>query len=334
MFKNKQTFVFPPHPFSNLKAKIKKLRAKNIIVLGLLILLITITFVSCNHSSSNSNISNTNISQAQTSEQAEVSETVNKCDPNKNHRVVSLSPTATEMLYEIGAAAVAVDDQSNYPTNAPSISGLSGFQPNVEAILEYNPNLVLTSSNRIEDEFSKLEGFDVCVLRLPAATSLEEIYNQIKMLGDILERRAEADQVISSLKKRVAEVIVDAPEVESLTYYYELDPTFYSVTDNTFIGVVLGLLNLNSIAKDTESDYPQLNPEAIFVANPDIIILADTKCCAQNAKTVSERQGWQNLDAVKQGKILELDDDIASRWSPRIVNLMEGIRDFLNENFK
>ena len=113
----------------------------------------------------------------------------------------------------------------------------------------------------------------------------------------------------------------------SLTYFYELDPTLYSVTSNTFIGSVMAQFGLVSIADGVQAgnDYPQLSAEVIVEKNPDIIFLADVKCCAQSAATVAAREGWSALGAVSNGSIVELDDDIASRWGPRLVDLMRQI---------
>ena len=114
------------------------------------------------------------------------------------------------------------------------------------------------------------------------------------------------------------------------TYYYELDQTYYSAASSTFIGQVLGLLGLRSIAdaaKGTAANggYPQLSGEFILKANPDYILLADTICCGQSVATVAARPGWSGLAAVKGGRVLGLSDDIASRWGPRVVDLLSAV---------
>jgi iron complex transport system substrate-binding protein len=120
------------------------------------------------------------------------------------------------------------------------------------------------------------------------------------------------------------------PHSKPLTYYYELDQTYYSVTSSTFIGKLLGLLGMKSIADAAKGaaasgGYPQLSAEYIVKANPDYIILADTVCCHQSASTVAARPGWAGLTAVKSHHIIGLNDDIASRWGPRIVNLLSTV---------
>ncbi len=268
------------------------------------------------------------------------------CETTKSQKIVSLSPTATEMVFAIGAGqqVVAVDEFSTYPESAPRISGLSGFTPNIESILSYEPDLVLVSSSRTDDEFAKLEdSFGICLLRLSAPADIDGVYSQIERLGGITLKKEEAGQLVQEMKADIADATDIAnttaeisPQTQrQLRYFYELDNTFYTVTDNTFIGYVLGLLGLESIApaKTQAGDYPQMSEEAILSENPDIIFLVDTQCCGQTVELVAGRAGWDELEAVKQGKILELDEDIASRWGPRIVDLLVEVANFVSANF-
>ena len=119
-----------------------------------------------------------------------------------------------------------------------------------------------------------------------------------------------------------------------LTYYHELDPTYFSATSKTFIGQVYSLLGLKNIADPADADgsgYPQLSAEAIIAANPDMVFLADTKCCQQTAQTVAARPGWNVITAVKDGGVVPLDDDIASRWGPRIVDYLRSVAAAVNQ---
>ena len=133
------------------------------------------------------------------------------------------------------------------------------------------------------------------------------------------------------MKSRIAAIVASVPARSTpLTYYHELDPTFYSVTSSTFIGKVYGLFGLKNIADDAtgaESGYPQLSSEAIVAKNPSLIFLADTKCCQINAAAVAARPGWSNVAAVQNGGVVELDDDIASRWGPRVVAFIKTVAD-------
>jgi iron complex transport system substrate-binding protein len=252
--------------------------------------------------------------------------------PEVSVRIVSLSPTATEMLYAIGAGdqVVAVDSYSTFPAETASkVTKMSAFEPNAEAILGYTPDVVLISNdtNKISEQLiagnPKLQ-----VWTGAAAATLDDVYKQITELGALTGHEDDAATLIDSMKSRIAKVTenISAPMTPK-SYFYELDNTLYSVTSNTFVGALLKPFGFTNIADGVEAgnDYPQLNAEVIAKANPSVIFLADTKCCATNAAEVAKRPGWAGIDAVKNGHIVELDDDVASRWGPRVVDLLEQI---------
>lgn len=243
--------------------------------------------------------------------------------------IVSLSPTATEMLYAIGAGpqVKAVDSYSDYPPNAPKTT-LSGYDPNVEAIAKYNPDLVVVSSDTSSFN-SQMAALKIPVLYSPAAADLAQAYDEYGPLGKATGHVAQASKEVASIKAKVAHIVSSAPHAKKgTTYYYELDPTYYSVSSSTFVGQLFGLLGLKSIADSAKGlassgGYPQLNAEFILKANPTYIFLADTLCCKATAASVGARPGWSALKAVKDHRIVPLNDDIASRWGPRITVLLQ-----------
>jgi ABC-type Fe3+-hydroxamate transport system substrate-binding protein len=247
--------------------------------------------------------------------------------------IVSLSATATETLFAIGAGeqVIAVDDQSNYPADAP-VSDLSGFQPNVEAIAGYEPDLVVAAYDPGE-LVDGLEKLNIPVLLQDAAPDLDAAFEQIETLGAATGNADGAETVVESMQVEIEELADSVPGAAGATVYHELGPDFFSATSETFIGSVyelFGLLNIADAAADADAaGYPQLAGEYIVSENPDLIVLADTKCCEQTAATVAKRPGWDQIDAVANGDIVEADDDIASRWGPRTVEFVALITDAL-----
>lgn len=245
------------------------------------------------------------------------------------HRIISLSPTMTEDLFAIGAGkqVIAVDDQSNYPRRAPRTS-LSGFTPNVEAIANYHPDLVVISYNP-KGFASQLRDLGIKVVFVPAAKNLKQAYREILQLGRLTGHRTGANAVVRSMKSRLAAIIRSVPASRRhLRVYHELDPTYYTATSNTFIGSIYKLFGFKDIADGADSTgggYPQLSAEYIIQKNPQIIVLADTKCCQQTGATVAARPGWSTIAAVKHGRVVGVDDDIASRWGPRIVQFARAV---------
>lgn len=243
--------------------------------------------------------------------------------------IVSLSPTATELLFAIGAGeqVVAVDSNSNFPPEAPT-TDLAAFEPNVEAIAEHDPDLVVISDD-IEDLVAGLEAVGIPVIHQPVAANLDDTYRQIEQLGTATGATAAAGELVASMRSELERLAASTPESQDPpTYYHELDQNLFTVTSETFIGQIYamaGLENIADAAQDAAGGYPQLSAEFIVDADPDLVFLADTKCCDQSAETVAARPGWDRIAAVRQGRVVELDDDVASRWGPRVVELMETI---------
>jgi iron complex transport system substrate-binding protein len=249
--------------------------------------------------------------------------------PKQPQRIVSLSATATEMLFAIGAGAqvIAVDDQSNYPVNAPHTK-LSGLTPNAEAIAAYQPDLVVAADDATGISHA-LTALAIPMLIEPAAKKLDDSYAQIRQLGAATGHLSEANSLAKQMRARIVAVVASiAAPIRPLKVYHELDDTYYSATSNTFIGQVyqlLGLTNIADRATGAASDYPQLSSEYIVSSNPDLIVLADTKCCHQDATTLGARAGWSGIAAVRSGQVIGVDDDVASRWGPRIVDFFIAI---------
>ncbi|MGH3978127.1 MAG: helical backbone metal receptor [Pseudonocardiaceae bacterium] len=246
-------------------------------------------------------------------------------------RIVSLTPSSTETLFAIGAGeqVVAVDEQSTYPQHAPRTE-LSGFTPNVEAIAQYTPDLVV-ASNDLGGLVDGLSSAGIPVLLLPAPTELDGTYTEIELLGRATGHTAAATALTGRMRSDIAKIVAQTPRPpRPLTYFHELDPTLYSANSNTFIGSVytlFGLRNIADDAPDAAEGYPQLAAEAVLAADPDLIFLADTVCCGQTAQTVAARPGFAELTAVRRGGVVPLNDDVASRWGPRVVDLVSDVSD-------
>jgi iron complex transport system substrate-binding protein len=243
-------------------------------------------------------------------------------------KIVSLSPTATEILFAIGAGGqvTAVDDQSNYPEEAPR-TDLTGLEPNIEAIAAMDADLVVMMFDPGNETVAALDAIGIPSIVHGAAVDLDDAYAQIRQLGKATGNAVEAATLIATMSGDI-ERIVSATDAGQATYYHELGPDLYSATSATFVGALYSMLGLVNIADPADADgfgYPQLSAEFIVAENPDLIFLADTKCCAQDPGTVGERPGWHTLDAVQRGFVIELDDDVASRWGPRVVEFIAAV---------
>jgi iron complex transport system substrate-binding protein len=251
-------------------------------------------------------------------------------------RIVSLSPTVTEDLFAIGAGkqVVAVDNQSNYPKRAPRTS-LSGYTPNVEAIANYHPDLVLISYNPTNFA-AQLRSLGIKVKFVAAATNLKQTYREILGLGRLTGHDRGAAGVVRSMRTQLAAIVASVPKSRRhLRVYHELDPTYYSATSQTFIGSIYKLFGFRDIADAAGSSgdqYPQLSGEYIIAQNPQIVVLADTRCCGQSYGSVAARPGWGTVSAVQHHRVVLANDDVASRWGPRIVQFARTVARIAKQN--
>ena len=241
-------------------------------------------------------------------------------------RIVSLSPSTTEDLFAVGAGrqVVAVDELSNYPPRAPRTK-LSGYTPNVEAIAGYRPDLVIVRS---EAGVAQLRRLGITVLQLKEAGDLAQAYAQVLQVGRATGHTKQATAVVRWMRKQInAELRSIQGRARQLSVYHELTTDYYSATSGTFIGRVYKLLGLENIADEATAagPYPQLSAEFIVASNPDLIVLADSKCCGQSLATVAARPGWGTIAAVRDRHVVAMDDDIASRWGPRIVAFVRAV---------
>jgi len=251
----------------------------------------------------------------------------------KPTRIVSLSSTSTEDLYAVGAGSqvVAVDADSNYPSHAP-VTSLSGVTPNLEAIAKYRPDLVISYQN-VGGLVSGLTKLGIPVLIEPSAASLDDAYAQIDQIGQATGHDAQARQTVATMKSQIAANVRQAASGhKDLRYYWELTANpYYSATSQTFIGQIVGLFGLKNIAdaadKASDGGYPELAQEYIVASHPQIIFLADNLSSdgGQTPAVVAGRAGWAAIPAMKDHEVIALNDDIASRWGPRLPQLVAQI---------
>ncbi len=251
-------------------------------------------------------------------------------------RIVSLSPSNTETLFAIGAGeqVEAADEYSNYPDEAPT-TDLSGFTPSVEAISEYDPDLVILSDSAI-DTAEQLVSVDIPTLVLGGAADLEGVYAQTRLLGEATgnteQADAEAERIETEFNDVVETACAELGDTE-LSFYQELDETLFSATSGTFVGQIydaFGLVNIADEADDGESGgYPQLSAEFVVEENPDLIFLSYGDEAAVTA--VEERPAFDTVSAVETDSVYLLDADIASRWGPRVVDFAQSVGDAVSE---
>ncbi|NNF65669.1 MAG: ABC transporter substrate-binding protein [Acidimicrobiia bacterium] len=246
-------------------------------------------------------------------------------------RIAALSATHVEMLFAVGAGeqVIAGDLFANYPPEAGGIELLDSFNLNVESLIALDPDLVILSFDPV-DAVAALDAVGIPTLLLGTATSIEEAYTQTLTVGDASGHLSEARELVLAMQSDM-DAIVDTVggSAEGLTYYHETDPfSYYTPNSASFIGQLYNLLGMENIADaapdEFGSGFPQLSPEFIVDANPDLIVLA---AGGDEVSTLAERPGWDTMTAVANDNVAVIDTDVASRWGPRIVELLRAIAD-------
>jgi len=253
--------------------------------------------------------------------------------PNIPKRIISLSPSATEILYAIGSGkqVIAVDDLSNYPSETP-MTKLSAFNPNVEALLNYKPDLIILNADATKaiEVKAALEQLKIKVFLERAPKTLREVYLEITALGRATGKISGAQSVVSDMKRKIAAAVKSGRTSKKISFFHELDNTLYTATSETFIGKVYKDFNLINIADPAatvdSAGYPQLQSEFVIKSNPKIVFLADAQY-GESLATLTKRAGWSGISAVKNQNVVSLPEDIPSRWGPRLVDFYQFIAD-------
>ncbi len=249
-------------------------------------------------------------------------------------RIVSLSATHTEMLYAIGAAEqiAGTDLTSNYPPAAEETPKVDSFNFDVEEVAAMDPDLVVLAFD-FAGEVAALEALSIPTLLLPPPTTLEGAYEQLEQLGTAVGRGDAAAELAASMRAEI-DGLIEAAAGEPGSLFHEVDNTLFSANSSTFIGDVYRRFGFTNIADEVPdefgSGFVQLSPEFVIDSDPDFIFLGDA-AFGETAATVAQRPGWDELTAVQEGRVVELDSDISGRWGPRTVELVRQVADAIRE---
>ncbi len=237
--------------------------------------------------------------------------------------IISYSPGATEILFAIGAGdrLVAVDEFSDFPAATADLPHLAYSSPDPEAALAHAPDLVILAT-RQNEQVAIFRGLGMTVVYMASADSLDQVYEQIVLLGTLTGRETEAEALVAEMQSRIAAVTERLADVEiGPRVFYELTNDLYTVAPDTFVGALLETLKAQNVAAGAASQFPQLSAEAVIAADPEVVLLTDAEF-GENLETVAARPGWSGVSAVVNERVYPVDGDLTDRPGPR---LAEGI---------
>jgi iron complex transport system substrate-binding protein len=247
-------------------------------------------------------------------------------------KIVSVAPSATEIVFAIGAGdrVVAVDDFSDYPAAAKALPKVGGFKASPEKIVSFQPDLVLATTTG--DLASVLESQNLKVIVLEPA-DIEAVYKSITLIGSVLDRDMQAKDLVASMRSRIATVTEKAKPTAKVRVLHELDASdpskIFVAGPGNFIDSMITTAGGTNVAASAKSAYPQLSNEEILRSDPEVIVLSDAAFGA-SPEVVAARPGWSAITAVRMKRVYPIDPDIVSRPGPRLADAVEAYAKLLH----
>ncbi|WP_394172518.1 ABC transporter substrate-binding protein [Guptibacillus hwajinpoensis] len=315
---------------------------KKLYSLLVLLLLVTGIMAGCgsNEAQNNTNEGNTNTEQAENTEDSTFPVTITDAldqevtIENDPERIVSLIPSNTEILFALGAGeeVVGVSDFANYPEETADIEKVGGMEFNLEKIISLKPDLVLahgSSAHNSEAGLQQLRDAGIKVVVVNDATSFDEVYNSMEMIGQATGEMEAAETTIRDMEKKLDEVKTKAEAIsedEQKNVFVEVSPApeIYSPGKNTFMDDMLTMIHAKNVTHDEEG-WPKVDQEAIIEANPDVIVTTYGYYTEKPVEQVMSRDGWQDVTAVKEKQVFDVHSDLVTRSGPRLVEGVEEL---------
>lgn len=255
----------------------------------------------------------------------------------KPETIVSLIPSNTEIVFALGLGEKIVgrSEFDNYPEEVLDIESIGDQNFNVEKIISLNPDLVLGEASHINfsaEGLQQLKDAGITVVLIPGASSFAQVYENIEMIGKITGAEDKAEEVINDMKDRIAKVKEKATEVkEKKSVIFEVfpEPTISLAGEKTFMGEIASIINAELSNADLEDAWPQVNPEYVIEKNPDVIITTYGFFTEDPVAKVSSRPGFQDITAVKEKQIFDVNNDLVTRPGPRLAEGVEEVAKFV-----
>jgi iron complex transport system substrate-binding protein len=242
-------------------------------------------------------------------------------------RIVSVAPTPTEMLFAVGAGeqVVGVDDYSDYPAEAADLTKVGAYPVNIEAIISLQPDLIVSGDLVPRAQLDQLASEGIPYV-LFADRTLEDIFKTIRLAGVITGHVSEADALATDLERRVDAVSNKtlADGVLKPRVYVEYYPMF-TYGPGSFGDDLIYLAGGENIAHNTSSEYPEVLDEFVLAQDPEIIVYTSGVMSSTTAESIAARPGWENISAITNDMIFSVDDNLLSRYGPRIVDGLEEL---------
>lgn len=243
--------------------------------------------------------------------------------------IATLLPSNTEIVYALGLGdrVVGVSEFDTYPEEVEDVDVVSGMTLNVESLIEKAPDLVLAHEMQMDaaEGLNQLREAGIPVFVVKNASNFDETYETIAQIGELTNRTEEAEQIVATMQQRVDAVFEKTKAIETpRRVFIETSdvPDIYTAGANTFPDEMLSFLHAENVV--TEDDWFAIDPEVIIERNPDVyIIMYDY--VPDIVERVKARDGFSTIQAVRDDRVVQLDEDLMSRQGPRLVDGLEQL---------
>ena len=247
--------------------------------------------------------------------------------------VVTLAPSLTETLVYLGAEDLitAVDINSDYPESISKLPRITGWDMsiNYEELTAIQPDLIFASEMTSLEAISSMEDLGLNVFCVKNPADFPELFDSILMIGELIGKTPEAEELTAALSDRVEEIeSISSKAEDKPLVFYEIDATDpakpWTAGKGTFISKLIDMAGGVNLGDELDGEWIQISLEALLKADPQIILLGDSMY-GSTAEAASQRTGWSDISAVKNGKLYEFDDNLVTRPGPRLVDGFELI---------
>lgn len=247
-------------------------------------------------------------------------------------RIVSTAPTPTEMLFAVGAGdlVVGVDTYSDYPAEVANITKVGDYTLSTEVIISLQPDLIISSDLVPISQLELLEDQGIPFVIL-ATRTLDDVLKDLRLVGILTGHVDEANELVDELEERIEAVTSKTQAVDLVKprAYLEYYP-YWTYGPGSFGDDLIALAGGINIAENTSSEYPMLTSEFVIAQDPEIIVYTVGYMTTTTADEISSRPGWDVITAVSEGDIHSMDDNLLSRYGPRIVDGLEDMAALLH----
>lgn len=248
----------------------------------------------------------------------------------KPQKIVSLIPSNTEIAFALGLGEeiVGVSEYDNYPEEVNEKEKIGGMEMNVEKIISLAPDLVLahaSSAHNSAEGLQQLRDSGIAVIVVNDAANFDEVYASIEMIAKATGEQEQAREIIDGMKSKIEEIQEKTANItEKKSVIVEVFPEPISVVgSNTFMDEMLQIINAENAVGDLEG-WPTLDAESFIERNPDVIITTYGFYTENAVESVLEREGWQDVTAIKERQVFDVHSDMVTRSGPR---LAEGVEE-------